>query len=110
MFPISSSPIKNGFIETLSDGSISDMGQLTRECESTLFYNGVLFPKMVEIIIGSLPSEISLAELEGKLKDLSISNPHASLSLGISPGIALIDNIDFRNMKLTKKSTITIVA
>lgn len=47
IFPVASKPIKNGFVTFDEDGTVIETGELTREKESTEFYNGIICPGMV---------------------------------------------------------------
>lgn len=44
IFPVSSAPIKNGYVDFDEEGTVIGIGQLEKETESTEFYNGILCP------------------------------------------------------------------
>ncbi|MFA7115788.1 MAG: amidohydrolase family protein [Bacteroidales bacterium] len=47
VMPISSAPIPNGYVEVDEEGTILSIGQMTKETESTEYYNGILCPGFV---------------------------------------------------------------
>ncbi len=47
LFPINTDPMYNGYIKVDDSGKIIEIGELTKETESTEFYNGVLVPGFV---------------------------------------------------------------
>lgn len=64
IFPITSDPIKNGYVDFAEDGSVTEIGQLTSETGSTEFYNGILVPGFT-----NAHCHIELSHLEGKFRE-----------------------------------------
>ena len=95
IFPINQKPILNGYIELTDEGEITAIGKLEKETESTEFYNGIICPGFIDTHQDSLSLEHILSR-----------NTVASFEIGGKPEVVLIDNIDFKEMKLTKESTI----
>lgn len=64
IFPVSSAPIKNGYIAVDDTGVITQIGQLEGECEDTEFYNGILCPGFT-----NAHCHIELSHLKGHFKE-----------------------------------------
>ncbi len=64
IFPISSEPIKNGYIVTDDQGVITEIGKLEHECQDTEFYNGILCPGFT-----NAHCHIELSHLKGLFKE-----------------------------------------
>lgn len=64
IFPISSEPIKNGYVVTDDQGTITEIGQLEHECQDTEFYNGILCPGFT-----NAHCHIELSHLKGLFKE-----------------------------------------
>ncbi len=64
IYPISSEPIKNGYVKIDDNGTVVEIGQLDRECEDTEFYNGILCPGFT-----NAHSHIELSHLKGLFKE-----------------------------------------
>lgn len=64
IFPITSDPIRNGYVDFADDGSIIGTGRLTSETGSTEFYNGILVPGFT-----NAHCHIELSHLEGKFRE-----------------------------------------
>lgn len=64
IFPISSDPIRNGYVDFADDGSVIGTGKLTSETGSTEFYNGIVVPGFT-----NAHCHIELSHLEGKFRE-----------------------------------------
>ena len=64
IFPIASTPIRNGYVDVAEDGTVTGIGQLTGESGSTEFYNGILVPGFT-----NAHCHIELSHLEGKFQE-----------------------------------------
>lgn len=64
IFPISSEPIKNGYVDFAEDGSVKEIGQIEKETPDTAFYNGIIVPGFT-----NAHSHIELSHLKGKFKE-----------------------------------------
>ena len=64
IFPITSAPIHNGFIDFADDGTVAAVGQLDGETSGTEFYNGILVPGFT-----NAHCHIELSHLEGKFRE-----------------------------------------
>ena len=64
VYPITSAPIKNGYIKLDDNGTIVEIGQLDKECEDTEFYNGILCPGFT-----NAHCHIELSHLKGLFKE-----------------------------------------
>lgn len=64
IFPVSSAPIKNGYVDFADDGTVTEIGQLDRETPSTAFYNGIIVPGFT-----NAHSHIELSHLKGKFRE-----------------------------------------
>ena len=64
IYPITSAPIKNGYIKLDDNGTIVEIGQLDKECEDTEFYNGILCPGFT-----NAHCHIELSHLKGLFKE-----------------------------------------
>ena len=64
IYPITSAPIKNGYIKLDDDGTIIEIGQLDKECEDTEFYNGIICPGFT-----NAHCHIELSHLKGLFKE-----------------------------------------
>lgn len=63
IFPITSAPIKNGYVEVEDDGTIIKIGTLEKEMPSTQFYNGIIVPGFI-----NAHCHIELSHLKGKFR------------------------------------------
>ncbi|MDD6103910.1 MAG: amidohydrolase family protein [Bacteroidales bacterium] len=63
IFPITSAPIKNGYVEVEDDGTIVKFGPLEKEMPSTQFYNGIIVPGFI-----NAHCHIELSHLKGKFR------------------------------------------
>lgn len=63
IFPITSAPIKNGYVEVEDDGTIIKIGALEKEMPSTQFYNGIIVPGFI-----NAHCHIELSHLKGKFR------------------------------------------
>lgn len=64
IFPVSSAPVRNGYVEFDDDGTVVSTGELTKETGSTEFYNGILVPGFT-----NAHCHIELSHLEGKFRE-----------------------------------------
>lgn len=64
IYPITSAPIKNGYVKLDDNGTIVEIGQLDKECEDTEFYNGILCPGFT-----NAHCHIELSHLKGLFKE-----------------------------------------
>lgn len=64
IFPVSSAPIHNGYVDFEDDGTVISIGELTKETGSTEFYNGILVPGFT-----NAHCHIELSHLEGKFRE-----------------------------------------
>lgn len=64
IYPLTSNPIKNGYIKVNDEGVITEVGQLNGECEDTEFYNGILCPGFT-----NAHCHIELSHLKGLFKE-----------------------------------------
>lgn len=64
IFPITSNPIRNGYVDFTDDGTVAGTGQLSEETGSTEFYNGILVPGFT-----NAHCHIELSHLEGKFRE-----------------------------------------
>ena len=60
IFPITSDPICNGYVDVSEDGTVIGTGRLTEETGSTEYYNGILVPGFT-----NAHCHIELSHLEG---------------------------------------------
>ena len=105
IFPISSSPIKNGYIEFDNSGKITQMEPLEKEIESTEFYNGIICPDL-NINISEFHS---LTQSNTSIKDFFQTinkNTRYVFEIGKAPGAILIKDIDLKELRLTTNSSI----
>lgn len=63
IFPVTSAPIKNGYVEVEDDGTIIKIGTLEKEMPSTQFYNGIIVPGFI-----NAHCHIELSHLKGKFR------------------------------------------
>lgn len=63
IFPITSAPIKNGYVEVEDDGTIIKIGTLEKEMPSTQFCNGIIVPGFI-----NAHCHIELSHLKGKFR------------------------------------------
>lgn len=64
IFPITSDPIRNGYVDITEDGTVIGTGKLTEETGSTEYYNGILVPGFT-----NAHCHIELSHLEGKFRE-----------------------------------------
>ena len=64
IFPITSDPIHNGYVDFADDGTVTGIGQMSGETGSTEFYNGILVPGFT-----NAHCHIELSHLEGKFRE-----------------------------------------
>lgn len=64
VYPVTSAPIKNGYVKIDDNGVIVEIGQLEKECEDTEFYNGILCPGFT-----NAHCHIELSHLKGLFKE-----------------------------------------
>lgn len=64
IFPVSGSPIKNGYVKVDDNGVVVEVGKLDGECEDTEFYNGILCPGFT-----NAHCHIELSHLKGLFKE-----------------------------------------
>ena len=64
IFPITSDPIRNGYVDFDRDGTVLGIGRLTDETGSTEFYNGILVPGFT-----NAHCHIELSHLAGKFRE-----------------------------------------
>ena len=64
IFPVTSDPIRNGYVDFADDGTVIGTGRLTQETGSTEFYNGIIVPGFT-----NAHCHIELSHLEGKFKE-----------------------------------------
>ena len=64
IFPITSDPIRNGYVDFADDGTVTGIGQMSGETGSTEFYNGILVPGFT-----NAHCHIELSHLEGKFRE-----------------------------------------
>ena len=64
IFPITSDPIHNGYVDFADDGTVIGIGQMSGETGSTEFYNGILVPGFT-----NAHCHIELSHLEGKFRE-----------------------------------------
>ncbi len=64
IFPVSGSPIKNGYVKVDDNGVVVEVGELDGECEDTEFYNGILCPGFT-----NAHCHIELSHLKGLFKE-----------------------------------------
>lgn len=64
IFPITSDPICNGYVDVSEDGTVIGTGRLTEETGSTEYYNGILVPGFT-----NAHCHIELSHLEGKFRE-----------------------------------------
>ena len=64
IFPITSDPIRNGYVDFADDGTVTGIGRLDGETGSTEFYNGILVPGFT-----NAHCHIELSHLEGKFRE-----------------------------------------
>ena len=64
IFPITSDPIRNGYVDFDRDGTVLGIGRLTEETGSTEFYNGILVPGFT-----NAHCHIELSHLAGKFRE-----------------------------------------
>lgn len=63
LYPINSEPIYNGYVKVDDGGTVLEIGQLDKECESTEFYNGILVPGFI-----NSHCHIELSHLQGSFE------------------------------------------
>ncbi len=64
IFPITSDPIRNGYVDFADDGTVTGIGQMSGETGSTEFYNGILVPGFT-----NAHCHIELSHLKGKFRE-----------------------------------------
>ena len=64
IFPITSDPVRDGYVDLADDGTVIGTGRLTEETGSTEFYNGILVPGFT-----NAHCHIELSHLEGKFRE-----------------------------------------
>lgn len=64
IYPITSAPIRNGYVDFDDEGRVTGFGQLTEESAGTEFYNGILVPGFT-----NAHCHIELSHLEGKFRE-----------------------------------------
>ena len=64
IFPITTDPIRNGYVDFADDGTVTGLGQMSGETGSTEFYNGILVPGFT-----NAHCHIELSHLEGKFRE-----------------------------------------
>lgn len=64
VFPITSAPIKNGYVDFANDGTVIGTGILEKETAGTAFYNGIIVPGFT-----NAHSHIELSHLKGKFRE-----------------------------------------
>lgn len=64
IFPITSAPIRNGYVDFNDDGTVIGTGQLSGETAGTEFYNGIIVPGFT-----NAHCHIELSHLEGKFRE-----------------------------------------
>ena len=64
IYPITSAPIKNGYVKIDDNGTVLEIGQLDGECEDTEFYNGIICPGFT-----NAHCHIELSHLKGLFKE-----------------------------------------
>lgn len=64
IFPITSDPIHNGYVDFTDDGTVAATGILESETAGTEFYNGILVPGFT-----NAHCHIELSHLEGKFRE-----------------------------------------
>ena len=64
IFPITSDPVRNGYVDLADDGTVIGTGRLTEETGGTEFYNGILVPGFT-----NAHCHIELSHLEGKFRE-----------------------------------------
>ncbi|HIZ86419.1 MAG TPA: amidohydrolase family protein [Candidatus Coprenecus stercoravium] len=64
IFPVTSAPIHNGYVDFTDDGTVAGIGRLTEETGSTEFHNGILVPGFT-----NAHCHIELSHLEGKFRE-----------------------------------------
>lgn len=64
IFPVTTDPIRNGYVDFSDDGTVIALGEMKSESGSTEFYNGILVPGFT-----NAHCHIELSHLEGKFKE-----------------------------------------
>ena len=64
IFPVTSAPIRNGYVDFTDDGTVAAVGQLDGETAGTEFYNGIIVPGFT-----NAHCHIELSHLEGKFRE-----------------------------------------
>lgn len=64
IYPVTSDPIHNGYVDFTDEGTVIAVGKLEAESGSTEFYNGILVPGFT-----NAHCHIELSHLEGKFKE-----------------------------------------
>ena len=64
IFPITSDPICNGYVDVSEDGTVIGTGRLTEETGSTEYFNGILVPGFT-----NAHCHIELSHLNGKFRE-----------------------------------------
>lgn len=122
IFPVTGKPLKNGILIVDKEGTIVDLidtGGNLKEEENLEFYNGILVPGFINAFcnfeelrtISAHQPEISVNELFSwaifnGAKALKMDKTLGSFEKGKNPGINLIENFDFKKMRLTGNSTV----
>ncbi len=125
IFPIAGKPLKNGILIIDKEGTIVDVidtGGALKEEENLEFYNGILVPGFINAFcnfeelktLSAHQPEISVGELLiwvilNGAKVLKMDETLGSFEKGKKPGINLIENFDFKKMRLTGNSTVRVL-
>ncbi len=64
IFPINGKPIKNGYLKVSDDGTILEIGEITKESEDVEFYNGIICPGFI-----NSHCHVELSYLKGYFKE-----------------------------------------
>ena len=89
IFPVTSAPIHDGFVEFDDNGTVTAVGKLDSETSGTEFYNGIIVPGFT-----NAHCHIELSHLEGKFREATgmsgfidqiNSTPKESVPWPISP-------------------------
>lgn len=64
VFPVTSAPLRNGYVDFSDDGTVTGLGILDKETAGTAFFNGILVPGFT-----NAHSHIELSHLKGKFKE-----------------------------------------